>query len=73
MRIQITDDEGNVLHVPTLNRDLERDLRALFPTHPRWRFLKNKRTRHAIGLIEAAIWELRTETRHSTEGGEHGA
>ena len=65
MRIQIADEDGNVLHVPALNKDLERDLFALFPRHPKWRFIKNKRTRHAITVIEAAIWELRLESRHS--------
>lgn len=66
MRIQIADDEGNVLYVPALNENLERDLRALFPTHPRWRVLKNRRTKHALELIEAATWQLRLDTRHAT-------
>lgn len=65
MRIQIADDEGNVLHVPLLNKDLECDLRALFPQHPKRNVLKNKRTAHALALMEAAIMELRQETRYA--------
>ncbi len=63
MKIQITDDEGNLLHIPHMNKDLEQDLFALFPEHPKWRFLKNRRTQHAIKVIEAAIWKLRQDTR----------
>jgi hypothetical protein len=65
LRIQIADDDGQVLHVPALNKDLERDLRALFPTYPKRCFLKNRRTRHALAAIDAAVWALRLETRHS--------
>lgn len=63
MKIQITDQDGNVVYIPSLNATLERDLFALFPQHPRRRFLKNRRTRHAIETIEKATLELRMLTR----------
>jgi hypothetical protein len=65
VRIQITDNDGRVLYVPTLNETLERDLFALFPQYPKWRVHKNKRTKHAVKTIEAAIWQLRMNTRHA--------
>lgn len=63
MRIQITDDEGNVLHVPALNERLERDLRELFPEPSALRPVRRASHRRMLADIERVVGELRELTR----------
>jgi hypothetical protein len=64
VRIQIVHEDGTVLHVPALNQNLERDIRELFATHPRWRVFKRAHTKYALNEIERITAELRDATRY---------